>query len=421
MADACPSLCARGYSAIIQASSGGMTAGRRRASRLVPAGPGVVVFERVVGTIPVMKPPRVLLGSIPCAGVLAAAMLGAGACAADPAPFRLYVSNERSGDVSVIDGLTNQCIATIPAGKRPRGIHMTPDGRTVYVALSGSPMTGPPPGALGKAGKPAKPPADDDDDENKAKADKAADGIGVIDAAKLTFSHKFPVGSDPEQFALSLDGKHLIIANEDVATASIIDLAQEKVSQLIAVGKEPEGVSVSPDGTFAYVTCEATGDLYAIKLGDATIAAHITTGGRPRSAVFTPDGAKAYVASETNATVYILDTRTQAVATTLKLEGGESVRPMGTAMAQDGKKVYVSTGRGGFVAVIDTATDRLITTIKVGARPWGLAFSPDGTRLYAANGPSNNVSVIDVATQKEVARIAVGASPWGIAVADALK
>jgi len=51
------------------------------------------------------------------------------------AGYRLYVSNEKSGDVTVIDGATRTVIANVAAGKRPRGIHMSADGKTVYVAL----------------------------------------------------------------------------------------------------------------------------------------------------------------------------------------------------------------------------------------------------------------------------------------------
>ena len=59
--------------------------------------------------------------------------------------FELYVSNERSNDITVIDAASQQPVATIAAGKRPRGIHVSPDGKLVYVAVSGNPIGGPPP------------------------------------------------------------------------------------------------------------------------------------------------------------------------------------------------------------------------------------------------------------------------------------
>src|SRR6185437_5574178 len=61
------------------------------------------------------------------------------------AGYEIFVSNEHAGTVSVIDGGTFKVLDTITVGKRPRGIHASPDGKTVYVALSGTPIEGPPP------------------------------------------------------------------------------------------------------------------------------------------------------------------------------------------------------------------------------------------------------------------------------------
>ena len=44
------------------------------------------------------------------------------------APFA-YVPNERSGTVSVIDTASDQVVATIKTGGKPRGIAASPDGR----------------------------------------------------------------------------------------------------------------------------------------------------------------------------------------------------------------------------------------------------------------------------------------------------
>ena len=120
--------------------------------------------------------------------------------------YLVFVSNERSGDVTVIDGITDGVVGTFPVGKRPRGIHAAPDGRRVFVTLSGSPRMAP---GL---------------DENRAPADKRADGFGVIDPVARKLIDRWHVGSDPEQFAISKDGKFAFIANEDDSSASIIDL-----------------------------------------------------------------------------------------------------------------------------------------------------------------------------------------------------
>src|SRR5882724_8113369 len=58
--------------------------------------------------------------------------------------YQIFVSNEKAGTVTVIDGADFKVSGTITVGKRPRGIHASPDGRTVYVALSGTPIEPPP-------------------------------------------------------------------------------------------------------------------------------------------------------------------------------------------------------------------------------------------------------------------------------------
>src|ERR1700676_4612379 len=155
---------------------------------------------------------------------------------------RIYVTNEVSGDLTVIDSGTFKVIATVPLGKRPRGIHPSPDGKTLYVALSGSPIAGP-----------------DVDESTLPPPDKSADGIGVFDVAQNKMVRIIPGGSDPENFDLSKDGKQLYISNEETSSVSIVDIALGKVLNTIKVGGQPEGVKTSPDGKQVFVTSEEDG------------------------------------------------------------------------------------------------------------------------------------------------------------------
>ncbi|HMF77507.1 MAG TPA: beta-propeller fold lactonase family protein, partial [Bryobacteraceae bacterium] len=125
--------------------------------------------------------------------------------------YRIYTSNEVSGDLSVIDSSTLSVIATVPLGKRPRGIHASPDGKTIYVALSGSPPDGP--GV---------------DESKLPPPDKSADGIGVFDVESNKLLKVIQAGSDPENFDVSLDGKTLYVSNEDASGVSFVDVAAGK-------------------------------------------------------------------------------------------------------------------------------------------------------------------------------------------------
>ncbi len=321
-----------------------------------------------------------------------------GALAAAPSP-RVYVTNEASGNVTVIDATTDTVLATIPVGKRPRGIQASPDRRTVYVALSGSPFAGPSART-----------------EDLAPADKQADGIGVIDPLRNKLIRILPGGSDPEQFVISRDGTKLYVANEDASLASVVDLTSGKVIRTIPVGEEPEGVALSPDGKIVYVTAENSQTVSVIETETNKVKATFKVGPRPRGAAFSPNGSRAYVTSETGGTVSVVDTSQHRVTHTIQLNG-HNVRPMGVAVAPDGKKVYVTTGHGGRVFVIDTSTHRVTASFEVGKRPWGIAITPDGKRIYTANGPSDDVSVVDAVTHRVLAKIKVGEQPWGVAIA----
>ena len=219
--------------------------------------------------------------------------------------YQIFVSNEKAGNITVISGDDFKVVATIPAGKRPRGIHASPDGKTVFVALSGTPIEPPP--QLDANGNPIlhKNQADDDD---QAPADKSADGIGLVDAAQKTFLRKIPAGSDPEQFCLSPDGSKIYIANEDVGAAIVLDSASGKVLTFIPVTREPEGVGASPDGKFFYVTCETAGDVFAIDASTYKIIGHIVVHPRPRSVAFLPDGSRAFIPSESVGELNVIDT-----------------------------------------------------------------------------------------------------------------
>src|SRR6059058_4835216 len=248
--------------------------------------------------------------------------------------YLVFVSNEHSGDVTVIDGATDEVVATFRVGKRPRGIHAAPDGKRILVTLTGSPRMAP--GV----------------DENRAPADKSADGLGVIDPIARKLIDRWHVGSDPEQFAISKDGKFAFIANEDDATASIIDLSSGQSRGKIKVSEEPEGVGVDPGNGEVYVTCEEKGEVFAIDPDQQRVIAKIDTDGRPRSVAFLPDGSRAYVTCENGGYVAVIDAKSHKPVSKIQLPTGSL--PMGTAISNDGKELYVSTGRANAVAIIDT-------------------------------------------------------------------
>jgi YVTN family beta-propeller protein len=308
-----------------------------------------------------------------------------------------YVTNEDSGDISVVDLDREAVVFTIPVGKRPRGIRIRSDTPWIFAAVSGSPKASP--------GQEA---------PDASAVDRQSDGIAVIDATTRRLVRILESGPDPESFDLSSDGQLLFVSNEDAATASIVNVTSGAVLSRVEVGSEPEGVRTRPDGQVVYIACETSNRIDVIDSRSGLRIAQIPVGARPRSVTFSRDGEKAWVANENAAALTVIDARGHKVLGSIALTE-PNARPMGTALSADGRWLYVTLGRARALAVIDTARGEVVHVVReVGARPWGVAASRDG-RIFTANGPSNDVSVIDGLTWA-VRKIPVGRSPWGIAL-----
>lgn len=326
-------------------------------------------------------------------------------CSGTALAERAYVSNEDGHTVSVFDTERGEVIATIAVGKRPRGLKLTRDGSTLFVALSGLPKC---------------PPSVPDEQCAKLERDLKADGVAVIDTASQKVVKVLQAGSDPEQFALSPDGKLLFVANEDAALASVVEVESGAVVAHIKVGREPEGVAMSPSGQWVLVSNESDNSVSVIDTKTLKEVNHVTVGKRPRDMAFTPDGKAAYVSGEMDASLYRMSVPKGAVERVVQLR--QEARPMSVLLDAKRNRLYMSTGRGGTVAVMDiSSAPKLIKEVPVGKRPWGIALSADGRFLYTANGPSDDMSIVDTSTLTTIKTVAAGKSPWGVVVGPAPK
>jgi PQQ-dependent catabolism-associated beta-propeller protein len=309
------------------------------------------------------------------------ACAGLAACGLPPAAAHTaYVSDEQANVVHVIDGASGREVERIPTGKRPRGLEVSPDGRTLYVAAS---------------------------NDNR---------IEAIDLKTRRVVRHLASGPDPERFAVSPDGRTLYVANEDDAKVSFLDVAGNRVLREVEVGPEPEGMAVSPDGRWVVCTSEAASLAHIIDARTGELVASVLVGARPRDARFTPDSRQVWVTSESRATLTLIEVPSGAIVQTLdfrKAEPPENVQAVGLALSRNGHRLFVALGRGNHVAEVDPASLKVLRYLKAGFRNWGVALSPDETRLYAANGLSGDVTLIDLTTGRS-RTLRTGGRPWGV-------
>jgi len=314
--------------------------------------------------------------------VLAGLVFGADASAQRYA----YVSNEGSGDVSVVDLQSKSVVASIAVDGRPRGIRLSPDRRTLFVAVS----------------------------DSLPNVQGGKDAIVAIDVATRRITGRIEAGTDPEQFDITPDGRYLVSANEDAGTASITDLRTKQVVATLIVGIEPEGVAISPDGRFAYVTAETSNTVSVIDIPKREVVANMMVGVRPRGVTFSPDGTRAFVSAEIGGSVAIVDAKLHRILREVALENN-SGKPVGVSVSPDNRRVYIANGAANAISVVNTDDGRVVGRLPVERRPWGVAVSADGRTIVTANGGSNSISVVDVSTGSGFA-VKVGLRPWGVAL-----
>jgi PQQ-dependent catabolism-associated beta-propeller protein len=319
------------------------------------------------------------LSRVPALRWLASLVLVVVTAAEAHAELRIFVTNERSDDVTVIAADSGTVLKTIAVGKRPRGIVASADGKRVYVANSNS------------------------------------DALSVIDAATLTVTGTIPAGRDPEGLTFNRDGTLLFVVNENDSAVTIIDAASGRIVKKVEVGTEPETAVASPDGRWIAVSNETSNDVHLIDTATQAVVKKVPVPKNPRGMRFSADSRRLFVASEQAHVVSVVSMDTLGVEKSAATGGS---RPVDIALSRDGKRAWVSHGDSGDVRVLDSTTLDVLATIPVGPRAWWTALTPDGSRLYVTVGRAGEVAVIDTAAARVTSRIPAGKLPWGITIVD---
>jgi len=106
--------------------------------------------------------------------------------------------------------------------------------------------------------------------------------------------------------------------------------------------------------------------------------------------------------------VQVLDLKTGQLAGTIN----ETPGVHGIAIAQDLNKAFISVGRNASVKVVDLKTLALITDVKVtGENPDAIMYDQYSKKVFVFNGRTSNATVIDATTNAVVGTIALEGKP----------
>jgi YVTN family beta-propeller protein/autotransporter-associated beta strand protein len=276
----------------------------------------------------------------------------------------VYIANNGSSTVSVIDTVTDKVVGSVSVPAGPIGVAVTPDGKYAFVTSSVFfTFTG--------------------------------NTVSVINTATNTLvAPPITVGSGPIGVAFTPDGKFSYVANFNDGTASVINTATRTVVvPSIPLGSptgSPVGVAATPDGKFVYVANVNANAVSVISTATNTVVSSIPVANGAVGVAVTPDGKSLYVSNVNGNTVSVISTTTYTVVDLITV----GISPVGVAVTPDGKFVYVAnsnmnSGGGGVgsVSVISTATNTVIDTITVGVFPFAFGSFIGPNIIVPRGGP----------------------------------
>lgn len=161
----------------------------------------------------------------------------------------MYVSNEYSHQLSVIDLEERKLSRQIHTGRRPVDVSLAPGGKTLFVANYG---------------------------EGR---------VTVYDTETFKELDRIQTGAGAHGMAMSVDGKSLFVSNRDASTVSVIDVASRKVTQTLKIPQGPDMMEVTPNGRELWVTGRYGANVYVVNLAEGKITHRVQTGAAPHGIV----------------------------------------------------------------------------------------------------------------------------------------
>jgi len=336
---------------------------------------------------------------------LAAAIAGAPAAA----QTKVYVANQGSNTVSVIDAnpdspTFNTVLSNPTVGAGPARLNISRNGAWVYVTNRGqNPNTisvidtatdsvdpVPIPAGTGPSGRAVFRP----DSAFAYVANQGSNNITVIDTAMRSFVTNLNAGTRP----IGLIGRgcptgpYRVVFNQGSNNVTIVDVTMNVVVGTVPVGGQPVDGLFRPDCAFFFV---ATAANTVVPIDMTTFAAltPVTVGNSPSTVTIRPDGAFLYVTNQGSNDVSVLDATASPFPEVVRPAVGTA--PVDAELRPDGAFLFVVNQGSNDVSVIDTAANSVVGDVAVGVAPSNGLMSPDGALFAVINGSSLDITVID--------------------------
>ena len=322
----------------------------------------------------------------------------------------LYVCNQGSAVISVIDMESNLVIRTVDLRDlgfsehaSPHHAAVAPDGAHWYVSLIGentvlkfdrnnelvSRISFEVPGMLA---------LDPSGEElfvgRSMSAVNPPQRVGFLERGRAEIEEIDVFYPRPHALYVTADGRYLYSASLAVNQLASIDVEsmQTAIHQVPGPHHSLVQFAISPDSRTMIAGGEMSGQLLFFDISDPmnpTVVDSVHLGGAPWHPTFSPDGSVAYVPRKTADAVSVIDVASRSEVA--QISGPGISQPHGSAIRSDGRYLYVSNNNRneaytprydlggdppGTVVVIDTERQQIAKVLEVENYPTGLGVRP---------------------------------------------
>ena len=300
---------------------------------------------------------------------------------------RVYVADQTSNTVSVIDPSTNQLLGVIRLGDPvPGALSPLYKGQLLVHGLGFSP-----------------------DSKTLAVVSVGSNSVTLIDTATNRVKGMIYLGRAPHEAFFTPDGRELWVTVRGEDYVSVIDPTLMQETRRIKMANGPGMTVFGTDGQYGFVCSSFTPELTVV---DAT--SHQILKRLPQASPFCPNIAvspkndEVWITLKDAGKVQVFSARPPFEQMAL-LDTGPITNHVNFVTNRNGKFAYVTVGGMNEVKAFRRgATPELVATIPVGNLPHGIWPSGDGSRVYVGLENGGMVAAIDTLSNQVIANIPIG-------------
>ena len=291
-----------------------------------------------------------------------------------PSGGLIFVANEGSDNLTIIDRFTYSIVDVVKTGMAPRGMVYSRLNRQLYVANSGD------------------------------------NSIVVIDLNTLQTLRTILLryGDEPNRMALSPDEQQLYIVNHGSNTLSVYDTQSFQEIDRVTLGMTPTAIAVDRVSGYVYISNLNSESISIYQPIEQSIMSTLSVGGSPSEIAIDDRDKVLYLAFDRQRKTSFIDLRTGNNIGSLNICSSAA----GMAYHRGSRQLYAAMGDCSEIAIIKPENGLKLGEIMIPGRPGLITLDPENRFLLAVIPDENKLAVINAVNREIMAQVEVGIRPY---------